>query len=92
MEQRLARTQLTDHRIERYTALSQFGAIAQLVERFVRNEEVRGSIPLSSTNAMSRDIPDTRTRVMGSGVLVFGGLWGRLGGVLWVGMCGWCRG
>ena len=27
------------------------GAIAQLVERFVRNEEVSGSIPLSSTHA-----------------------------------------
>ncbi len=26
-----------------------YGAVAQLVERFVRNEEVRGSIPLSST-------------------------------------------
>lgn len=26
------------------------GAIAQLVERFVRNEKVRGSIPLSSTS------------------------------------------
>lgn len=25
------------------------GAVAQLVERLVRNEEVRGSIPLSST-------------------------------------------
>ena len=25
------------------------GAIAQLVERFVRNEKVRGSTPLSST-------------------------------------------
>jgi hypothetical protein len=25
------------------------GALAQLVERFVRNEKVRGSIPLSST-------------------------------------------
>jgi hypothetical protein len=27
-----------------------FGALAQLVERFVRNEEVSGSTPLSSTN------------------------------------------
>ena len=27
----------------------QGGAVAQLVERLVRNEEVRGSIPLSST-------------------------------------------
>lgn len=26
-----------------------FGAVAQLIERFVRNEEVRGLIPLSST-------------------------------------------
>ncbi len=32
------------------------GAIAQLVERFHGMEEVRGSIPLSSTPVMSRDI------------------------------------
>ena len=29
------------------------GAVAQLGERLVRNEEVRGSIPLSSTTAVS---------------------------------------
>ncbi len=28
---------------------NQIGAVAQLVERVVRNDEVRGSIPLSST-------------------------------------------
>jgi hypothetical protein len=28
-----------------------YGAVAQLVERVVRNDEVRGSIPLSSTNS-----------------------------------------
>ena len=27
------------------------GAVAQLVERFVRNEEVTGSIPVSSTSS-----------------------------------------
>ena len=32
------------------------GAMAQLVARLVRNEKVRGSSPLSSTNVMSRDI------------------------------------
>ena len=31
-------------------ARNTFGAIAQLVARFVRIEEVRGSIPLSSTS------------------------------------------
>ena len=31
------------------------GAIAQLGERVVRNDEVRGSIPLSSTNGFSRN-------------------------------------
>jgi hypothetical protein len=30
------------------------GAVAQMVERLVRNEEVRGSIPLGST----KDLPD----------------------------------
>ena len=30
--------------------MTAFGALAQLVERFVRNEEVSGSTPLSSTN------------------------------------------
>jgi hypothetical protein len=30
------------------------GAVAQLGERLVRNEEVSGSIPLSSTNQFSR--------------------------------------
>src|SRR5690242_10430822 len=30
--------------------LGTWGAVAQLGERLVRNEEVRGSIPLSSTN------------------------------------------
>ena len=32
------------------------GALAQLVARFVRNEEVRGSNPLCSTSVKSRDI------------------------------------
>ena len=34
----------------RYRLASKLGAVAQLAERFVRNEEVRGSIPLSSTD------------------------------------------
>jgi hypothetical protein len=68
------------------------GDVAQLAEHLLCKQGVVGSIPIVSTIVMSRDIPDTRTRVMGSGVLVFGGLWGRLVGVLWVGMCGWCRG
>ena len=33
------------------------GAIAQLVERRVRNAKVRGSIPLSSTNSSTKNIP-----------------------------------
>ena len=33
------------------------GAIAQLVERFVRNEEVRGSNPLSSTWQSKDQLP-----------------------------------
>jgi hypothetical protein len=39
------------HMIERSgsAAPPEHGALAQLVERFVRNEKVRGSIPLSST-------------------------------------------
>ena len=36
------------------------GSLAQLVERVVRNDEVRGSIPLGSTLVMSRDIGDSR--------------------------------
>ena len=35
------------------------GALAQLVERCVRNAKVRGSIPLCSTTVMSRDMLDT---------------------------------
>jgi hypothetical protein len=31
------------------------GAVAQLVERVVRNDEVRGSIPLRSTNLFRED-------------------------------------
>jgi hypothetical protein len=31
-----------------------FGAVAQLGERLVRNEEVSGSIPLSSTKAINK--------------------------------------
>ena len=31
------------------------GVVAQLVERLVRNEEVRGSIPLNSTTALRFD-------------------------------------
>jgi hypothetical protein len=35
----------------RYTPLSaRFGVVAQLGERVVRNDEVRGSIPLDSTS------------------------------------------
>ena len=34
--------------------LRRYGAVAQLVERLVRNEEVRGSIPLSSTIRRAR--------------------------------------
>jgi hypothetical protein len=34
------------------------GAVAQLVERLVRNEKVSGSIPLSSTRTV-RDIADS---------------------------------
>ena len=33
------------------------GAVAQLGERLVRNEEVRGSNPLSSTNPPTLDLP-----------------------------------
>ncbi len=33
----------------RYLRLKEFGGIAQLVERLVRNEKVRGSNPLTST-------------------------------------------
>jgi hypothetical protein len=35
------------------------GAVAQLGERLVRNEEVRGSIPLSSTIAQGAQLPDS---------------------------------
>lgn len=35
-----------------------FGGIAQLVERFVRNEEARGSNPLTSTNLPSANLED----------------------------------
>ena len=38
----------------RYRSESKLGAVAQLAERFVRNEEVRGSIPLSSTFELGR--------------------------------------
>ena len=34
-------------------ALVEWGAVAQLGERLVRNEEVSGSIPLSSTKTTS---------------------------------------
>jgi len=34
--------------------LSGRGAVAQLGERFVRNEEASGSIPLSSTNFINK--------------------------------------
>ncbi len=37
------------HRMDPVPAQVQTGAVAQLVERVVRNDEVRGSIPLSST-------------------------------------------
>lgn len=33
-----------------------YGAVAQLGERLVRNQEVRGSIPRSSTNIITRII------------------------------------
>ncbi len=36
-----------------HTPAQIFGAIAQLVERLVRNEKVRGSNPLSSTTLLS---------------------------------------
>ena len=36
------------------------GAIAQLVERLVRNEKVRGSNPLSSTRQVNPSIPSFR--------------------------------
>ena len=37
------------------------GAVAQLVERVVRNDEVRGSIPLSSTTTPGRLVHDDRS-------------------------------
>src|SRR5699024_3575943 len=40
---------VTEHRQNGGSDLTVVGAIAQLVERFVRNEEARGSNPLSST-------------------------------------------
>ncbi len=36
-----------------------WGAVAQLGERLVRNEEVSGSIPLSSTKESMTWLPDT---------------------------------
>ena len=39
--------------------LKDFGGIAQLVERLVRNEKVRGSNPLTSTNFASAKIQMT---------------------------------
>ncbi|MEY3260897.1 MAG: hypothetical protein RIT46_1726, partial [Pseudomonadota bacterium] len=41
---------LDSPRLPPLSAPSPRGAVAQLVERFVRNEEVSGSIPLSSTS------------------------------------------
>src|SRR5665213_4177469 len=40
------------------------GAVAQMVERLVRNEEVRGSIPLGSTNFLypDFDVPEACRR------------------------------
>jgi hypothetical protein len=35
------------------------GAVAQLGERLVRNEEVSGSIPLSSTKTILNNIPES---------------------------------
>ena len=37
------------HRMDPVSSQIETGAVAQLVERVVRNDEVRGSIPLSST-------------------------------------------
>jgi hypothetical protein len=36
-----------------------WGAVAQLGERLVRNEEVSGSIPLSSTKTILNNIPES---------------------------------
>ena len=42
--------------LDRPSALRMVGAVAQLGERLVRNEEVSGSIPLSSTkSAITRE-------------------------------------
>ena len=46
-----------DVKVDRYTGrVPILGAIAQLVERFHGMEEVRGSIPLSSTNYDFRSV------------------------------------
>ena len=40
------------HRMDPVPSQILIGAVAQLVERVVRNDEVRGSIPLSSTKKL----------------------------------------
>lgn len=40
-------------------SLNIIGVVAQLVERFVRNEEVRGSTPLGSTNYLVIHLQET---------------------------------
>ena len=41
-------------RIRSHCASDRFGAVAQMGERLVRNEEVRGSIPLGSTKPLAQ--------------------------------------
>jgi hypothetical protein len=41
------------------------GAVAQLGERLVRNEEVRGSIPLGSTKYLRKSLKSSRKREAG---------------------------
>jgi hypothetical protein len=61
----------------RYSWSSLVGAIAQLAERLVCNQEVRGSNPLGSTIVMSPDIGMTPNPRQGSGFCGFAGSAGR---------------
>jgi hypothetical protein len=65
------------------------GAVAQLGERLVRNEEVSGSIPLSSTNESFNDILESTKVSVNAGFFVAWrpvelresiDLWGNVGG------------
>src|SRR5699024_9900911 len=62
---------VAEHRQNGGANLTVVGAIAQLVERFVRNEEVRGSNPLSSTFVLSLIVAVDRKNTMLAVIYVF---------------------